>query len=335
MADGKNDLAPIIKKIKNGGHGRHHGGAWKVAYADFVTAMMAFFLLLWLLNVTTEEQKLGIADYFAPASVAASKSGSGGLLGGMVMAPEGQMRSTGGPPGIMMAIPPPVVDSPDDETEADEENQSRQRGPSEAEPEPDSKESKVARANAKRQADGKQEQQRLTEIAEGEREQRQFAETAEALRQAIQETTDLQRLAESVVIDQTDEGLRIQIVDQDKLAMFELGGSQMLPQARKLFEVIAKAVNKVPKRLAVTGHTDARPYANRVATAIGSSRATAPIAPGASSSSSAFRPSASPGSVARPTPNIWCPTTRCRRATAGSASSCCATSRPRAPDVPC
>ena len=52
----------IIKKIKKGGHGGHHGGAWKVAYADFVTAMMAFFLLLWLLNVTTDVQKRGIAD---------------------------------------------------------------------------------------------------------------------------------------------------------------------------------------------------------------------------------------------------------------------------------
>ena len=57
----------IIKRIKKAAHGGHHGGAWKVAYADFVTAMMAFFLLLWLLNVTTDEQKKGIADYFEPS----------------------------------------------------------------------------------------------------------------------------------------------------------------------------------------------------------------------------------------------------------------------------
>jgi chemotaxis protein MotB len=260
----KNDQAPIvIKKVKKGGHDGHHGGAWKVAYADFVTAMMAFFLLLWLLNVTTEEQKIGIADYFAPASAAPTKSGSGGVLGGTVIAPDGQMRSTSGPPGISQTIPPPVVDSPDDETESDDENRVRLRGPTEAEPEPDSKESKTARSNAKRQADGKIEQQRLLEIAEAEREQRLFAETAEALRQAVQDSPDLQRLAESLVIDQTDEGLRIQIIDQDKLPMFELGSSQMLPQARKLFELIAKTVNKMPKQIAVTGHTDARPYANR------------------------------------------------------------------------
>ncbi|TAK99002.1 MAG: hypothetical protein EPO08_17670, partial [Rhodospirillaceae bacterium] len=55
----------IVKRIKKGGEG-HHGGAWKVAYADFVTAMMAFFLLLWLLNAVTEEQLNGVADYFTP-----------------------------------------------------------------------------------------------------------------------------------------------------------------------------------------------------------------------------------------------------------------------------
>lgn len=71
----------IIKKIKKVVPA-HHGGAWKVAYADFVTAMMAFFLLLWLLNATTNEQKRGISDYFAPVAVSASTGGAGGLLGG-------------------------------------------------------------------------------------------------------------------------------------------------------------------------------------------------------------------------------------------------------------
>ena len=56
----------IIKKKKVSGGGGHHGGAWKVAYADFVTAMMAFFLLLSLLNATTEQQRKGLADYFSP-----------------------------------------------------------------------------------------------------------------------------------------------------------------------------------------------------------------------------------------------------------------------------
>src|SRR5579875_2087626 len=79
----------IIKKIKKGGHGGHHGGAWKVAYADFVTAKMAFFLLLWLLNVTTDVQKRGIADYFEPTITSKSNSGAGGVLGGLTVGSPG------------------------------------------------------------------------------------------------------------------------------------------------------------------------------------------------------------------------------------------------------
>src|SRR5581483_10903817 len=79
----------IIKKVKKGGHGGHHGGAWKVAYADFVTAMMAFFLLLWLLNVTTDVQKRGIADYFEPTITSKSNSGAGGVLGGLTVGSPG------------------------------------------------------------------------------------------------------------------------------------------------------------------------------------------------------------------------------------------------------
>lgn len=84
---GKNEpeLRPIIvKKIIVQEHGGHHGGAWKVAYADFVTAMMAFFLLLWLLGMTDEEKRKGIADYFTPTLVEMNQNaaGSNGLLGG-------------------------------------------------------------------------------------------------------------------------------------------------------------------------------------------------------------------------------------------------------------
>jgi len=69
MADDKSKQVIIIKKVVKGGHASH-GGAWKIAYADFVTAMMAFFLLLWLLNSVTQEQLEGISNYFAPVNVA-------------------------------------------------------------------------------------------------------------------------------------------------------------------------------------------------------------------------------------------------------------------------
>jgi chemotaxis protein MotB len=83
MTEGANQGAVIIKRKKVVQGGGHHGGAWKVAYADFVTAMMAFFMLMWLLNATTEQQRKGIADYFSPNVPITRISGGGdGSFGG-------------------------------------------------------------------------------------------------------------------------------------------------------------------------------------------------------------------------------------------------------------
>jgi chemotaxis protein MotB len=82
----------IIKKVKKAGHA-HHGGAWKIAYADFVTAMMAFFLLMWLISMTTQEQKEGLAEYFAPAALSPSNSGAGGVLMGTALDKAGNKSS--------------------------------------------------------------------------------------------------------------------------------------------------------------------------------------------------------------------------------------------------
>lgn len=92
-----NDIAPvIIKRVKKSGGDGHHGGAWKVAYADFVTAMMAFFLLMWLLNATTEVQRKGIADYFNPTIPINRISGGGdGSFGGSDIFSEQTLAQTG------------------------------------------------------------------------------------------------------------------------------------------------------------------------------------------------------------------------------------------------
>src|SRR5210317_1585466 len=95
MAGG--DKAPIIiKKVKVIAGGGHHGGAWKVAYADFVTAMMAFFMLMWLLNATTEQQRKGLADYFAPTIPINRISGGGaGAFGGDNIFTEDTLAKSG------------------------------------------------------------------------------------------------------------------------------------------------------------------------------------------------------------------------------------------------
>jgi chemotaxis protein MotB len=94
---GQGNAAPvIIKRKKVVGGGGHHGGAWKVAYADFVTAMMAFFLLMWLLNATTEKQRKGLSDYFNPTVPVNRVSGGGdGAFGGDSMFSENTKVKTG------------------------------------------------------------------------------------------------------------------------------------------------------------------------------------------------------------------------------------------------
>lgn len=108
MEAGHNQPIIINKKVKKGGDHGHHGGAWKVAYADFVTAMMAFFLLLWLLSTTTLEQRSGIADYFTPTtSLRSGESGAGGILGGQTLSDSGAKIGEGGTPLVVVELTPP------------------------------------------------------------------------------------------------------------------------------------------------------------------------------------------------------------------------------------
>ena len=94
--DEKSQRPIIVIKRKKVVAGGHHGGAWKVAYADFVTAMMAFFMLMWLLNATTEKQRKGLADYFSPTIAVARVSGGGaGAFGGDSLLVKSQLPQSG------------------------------------------------------------------------------------------------------------------------------------------------------------------------------------------------------------------------------------------------
>ncbi len=246
MANDNEDKAPpiiIIKRVKKAAHA-HHGGAWKVAYADFVTAMMAFFLLLWLLQATTEEQKLGIADYFAPASVARNSSGSGGLLGGRTFTKKGANPHDYTPVGVIIKLPtnPPDWDNTGDPVESTAtEETGAGGGDGDAPEQPNEAE--------------------LEEIL-AEREAEQFAEAERALREAIETVPELESLVNNLVIDQTPEGMRIQIVDEEGKSMFPSGSAKMFEHTRKLITLVVDAVRTLPQRIAVKGHTDAAPFVN-------------------------------------------------------------------------
>jgi chemotaxis protein MotB len=213
----------IIKKVKKGGHGGHHGGAWKVAYADFVTAMMAFFLLMWLINTTSPEQKRGIADYFAPASVSETTSGSGGILNGTALGDDGA-KSQGSADIIEGKAPETPNPSDGSKLEASKDGGSQ------------------ATIDAMREALQKQEEA-------------SFASAALSLRQSLQDMPELAELSKNIMVDVTPEGLRIQLIDQEGRSMFNEGQSQPNDRARLLLRAVAKVINQLPNRVSLYGHT--------------------------------------------------------------------------------
>ena len=217
----------VIKKVKKGGDHGHHGGAWKVAYADFVTAMMAFFLLMWLINTTSPEQKRGIADYFAPASVSESTSGSGGILGGTALGDDGAKSE-----GSMSVITALAPEAPIDSAESGQSS----------------------KAGSLQEAS---EQQLREELMQ--REDAAFRSAAESLRQAMRDMPELAELSKQILIDQTPEGLRIQLIDQEGRSMFEANSARPNERARVLLRTISRVVIQMPNRVTIAGHTSATP----------------------------------------------------------------------------
>jgi chemotaxis protein MotB len=219
----KEEKAPIIviKKVIKGGGG-HHGGAWKVAYADFVTAMMAFFLLMWLLNATTEQQRKGISEYFdpTPMEVSSNTSGAGGVMGGLTVSEVGA-RATD---------VQPIVHN--DQT---------------------------AQPDAKVDPEQLSKEQLQAELQK--REDSEFEKVKEQIEQAIQDS-DLKDLAKNLIVDMTPEGLRIQIVDRDGESMFPSGSAMPYEKTVKLLDMVAGIIKKMPNQISVRGHTDSSPYSN-------------------------------------------------------------------------
>ncbi len=133
MAEGDAAAIPepiIVKKVVVAGGDGHHGGAWKVAYADFVTAMMAFFLLLWLLGATEENQRKGIADYFTPTLVKTRQqsAGSDGMLGGSSLTDVDNYPNAGGQTGTLaITIPRDAEGGPVEGGEPEESTEDRMR----------------------------------------------------------------------------------------------------------------------------------------------------------------------------------------------------------------
>ncbi|KKB80090.1 hypothetical protein VW35_06525 [Devosia soli] len=220
----------IIKKVKKGGHG-HHGGAWKIAYADFVTAMMAFFLLMWLINMTTAEQKQGLADYFSPPSISLSSSGAGGVMGGQAMDNAGSSMS-GSASDITAQEPAAAADAVTGEAELSVGGQARENG-SELEASSDS------------------------EFNLKSTDSEEFHSAAASIRQAWQSMPELTPFQDNLIVEETEDGLDIQIIDQQGRRMFPEGSKYPLETTRAAIAAMAPYLQQLNAQMTISGHTAA------------------------------------------------------------------------------
>ena len=205
---------PIIvkKKVVQGGH---HGGAWKIAFADFTLAMMGFFLVMWLLVALDDDQRAGISEYFQNPS-----------------AFVGEAPAPGQAPGDGTGVDPSIIDF---------------EGMPELIQDPDALEAPTGI-----------DEDTLDELAEA-RDREALETLQEALEEALEQSQALEPYKDQLLLDITPEGLRIQIVDRENRPMFDSASAQPLPHAGSILRELASLINKVPNRISITGHTDARP----------------------------------------------------------------------------
>ncbi|WP_111495684.1 flagellar motor protein MotB [Marinobacter bohaiensis] len=197
----------IVKRVKKVSGG-HHGGSWKVAFADFATAMMAFFMVMWLTMTATPEEKQAISGYFKDPV-------------GFTEAASRNPIDLGGSASVVDASTADVADS-----------------------------------------EIRLEDQTIEELADT-LEQRQMQELFQDLQEQIESSETLQKFKDQLLIDITDEGLRIQIVDRSQRPMFDSGSARLKYYSQDILFELAKPLGQVQNKLSITGHTDATPFVGR------------------------------------------------------------------------
>jgi len=197
----KEEKKIVIKRVSGGHGGGHHGGGWKIAYADFMTAMMAFFLVMWLLSISSPKQREGIAEHFRmPLKVA--------LNGG----------------------------------------------------------EKVAMSSSVLPGGGADIQQVEGEVKQAEKDDDEDANRLDLMKRKLEElianSPTFKQFQHQILIDITTEGLRLQIVDNDRRPMFELASARVVPHMRTILHELGPFLNELPNKITVSGHTDAIVYSN-------------------------------------------------------------------------
>lgn len=211
----------VIKRVKKV-VGGHHGGAWKIAYADFVTAMMAFFLLMWLLGSTAQGDLDGIAEHMSNPAIISLQGGSG----------------AGDSSSIIQAGGEDLSRSVGQVRRGDIEN----------------------RTTINLDAARAREDERLDFEAE-RLERGRLIDLKGRIEAVVEASPELRNYRDQLLIDITEAGLRIQLIDEQNRPMFASSSADLQPYTRSMLRAIGNALNDVPNRLSLTGHTDATPFA--------------------------------------------------------------------------
>ena len=231
--------APIIKKKKlDADHAGAHGGAWKIALADMMTAMMAFFLLMWLLGATSDAQRKSIADYFRPTSHSAvamgERPGPGGLIGGFSVMDSDAMPYAGKTTSLFKRETP-RSEAGTQSVDGKTKDETKNKNPEEISAD---ERAKIA----------------------AETDQKNFDKLEKEVKQSLAMNKELEKIKDQVKFVREKDGLRIEIIDKADFSMFGLGTNKMQAKAFTLIREVAKSLATMPNKVAVRGHTDSLAY---------------------------------------------------------------------------
>lgn len=277
MADGK----PIIVIKKKGGHGGHHGGAWKIAYADFVTAMMCFFMVMWLVNTATVVTRENIASYFRRPGLFEVGSGTPLMVGqtGILedaFTPNKNLKS--GSQGGRNESEESGVSGEDPSTSSSlgQRSDTALSGP-QAYPQAGAEiQEEKAIKNKPFEPTGPEALERKNKKGEstmginqiygeqdnfGSQEFAEFEKAAEEIQDLLEDSPELEMLLGLVDVKLDADGLNIEIADSDKNSMFELGSAKIQPKAEEAFGKLGEIISKMDNTIDIVGHTDARAFA--------------------------------------------------------------------------
>jgi chemotaxis protein MotB len=228
----KNSTLIIRGKHKASHEGHSNHGAWKIAYADFMTALMAFFLMMWLTSATPENVRKGMANYFAPVGNATNITGTSSVLeGGESLESIGNLDKIKFEQSIILPT-------------TNYNNSSRKQ------------ESSDSLEESTHPPSFSNESENMSSI----KEQQIFEEAQKTLKEAIKQDPTLQKMSDNILINITSEGLKIEVIDKNGSSMFAIGSKQLLDGMTLILKQIAKVIRALPNQVKITGHTDARPY---------------------------------------------------------------------------